>query len=32
MNSHVKLAVSFDEPETETTKQNEDANMKETNR
>ncbi|WP_226562997.1 hypothetical protein [Bifidobacterium pseudocatenulatum] len=31
MNSHVRLAVSFDEPETETTKQNEDANMKETN-
>lgn len=32
MKSHVKLAVSFDEHETETTKQNEDANMKETNR
>lgn len=32
MNSNVKLAVSFDEHETETTKQNEDANMKETNR
>lgn len=32
MNSHVRLAVSFDEHETETTKQNEDANMKETNR
>ena len=32
MNSHVRLAVSFDEPETETTRQNEDANMKETNR
>ena len=32
MNSNVKLAVSFDEPETETTKRNEDANMKETNR
>lgn len=32
MNSHVRLAVSFDEHETETTRQNEDANMKETNR
>lgn len=32
MNSHVRLAVSFDEPETGTTKQSEDANMKETNR
>lgn len=32
MNSHVRLAVSFDEHETKTTKQNEDANMKETNR
>ena len=32
MNSHVRLAVSFDEHETETTKQNEDTNMKETNR
>nr|WP_302691068.1 hypothetical protein [uncultured Bifidobacterium sp.] len=32
MCSHVRLAVSFDEHETETTKQNEDANMKETNR
>lgn len=32
MNSNVRLAVSFDEPETETTKQSEDANMKGTNR
>lgn len=32
MKSNVKLAVSFDEHETGTTKQNEDANMKETNR
>ena len=32
MNSNVKLAVSFDEHETETTKQSEDTNMKETNR
>lgn len=32
MKSHVRLAVSFDEHETETTKQNEDTNMKETNR
>lgn len=32
MNSHVRLAVSFDEHETETTNQSEDANMKETNR
>ena len=32
MNSHVRLAVSFDEHETETTNQNEDTNMKETNR
>lgn len=32
MNSHVRLAVSFDGHETETTKQNEDTNMKETNR
>lgn len=32
MNSHVRLAISFDEHETETTKQNEDTNMKETNR
>lgn len=32
MSSHVKLAVSFDEHETETTRQNEDTNMKETNR
>lgn len=32
MNSHVKLAVPWEEPETETTKQNEDTNMKETNR
>lgn len=32
MNSHVRLAVSFDEHKTETTKQNEDTNMKETNR
>ena len=32
MNSHVRLAVSFDEHETETTKQSEDANMKETKR
>lgn len=32
MNSHVRLAVSFDEHETETTRQNEDTNMKETNR
>lgn len=32
MNSHVKLAVSFDEHETETTNQNEDTNMKETSR
>lgn len=31
MNSHVRLAVSFDEHETETTRQNEDTNMKETN-
>lgn len=32
MNSHVRLAVSFDEHETETTKQSEDTNMKEANR
>lgn len=32
MKSHVRLAVSFDEHETETTKQNEDMNMKATNR
>ena len=32
MNSHARLAVSFDEHETETTNQSEDANMKETNR
>ena len=32
MNSHVRLAVSFDEHETETTRQNEDTNMKEANR
>lgn len=32
MNSHVRLAVSFDEHETETTNQSEDTNMKETNR
>lgn len=32
MNSHVRLAVSFDEHETETNRQNEDTNMKETNR
>lgn len=32
MKSHVRLATSFDEHETETTKQNEDTNMKETNR
>lgn len=32
MNSHVRLAISFDEHKTETTKQNEDTNMKETNR
>lgn len=32
MNSHVRLATSFDEHETETTNQSEDANMKETNR
>ena len=32
MKSHVRLAVSFDEHETETTKQNEDTNMKEANR
>ena len=32
MNSHVRLAISFDEHETETTNQSEDANMKETNR
>lgn len=32
MKSHVKLAVSFDEHETGTTKQSEDTNMKETNR
>lgn len=32
MNSHVRLAVSFDEHETETTKQSEDTNMKETKR
>lgn len=32
MNSHVRLAVSFDEHETETTRQNEDTNMKATNR
>lgn len=32
MNSQVRLAVSFDEHETETTRQNEDTNMKETNR
>lgn len=31
MKSHVRLAVSFDEHETETTRQNEDTNMKETN-
>lgn len=32
MKSHVRLAVSFDEHGTETTKQNEDTNMKEANR
>lgn len=32
MNSHVRLAISFDEHETETTNQSEDTNMKETNR
>nr|DAV66305.1 MAG TPA: hypothetical protein [Bacteriophage sp.] len=32
MNSHVRLAVSFGEHGTETTKQNEDTNMKEANR
>lgn len=32
MNSHVRLAVSFEEYGTETTKQNEDTNLKETNR
>lgn len=32
MKSHVKLAISFDEHETGTTKQSEDTNMKETNR
>lgn len=32
MKSHVRLAVSFDEHETETTKQNGDTNMKDTNR
>lgn len=32
MNSHVRLAISFDEYETETTNQSEDANMKATNR
>lgn len=32
MKSHVKLAVPFDEHENKTTKQNEDTNMKETNR
>lgn len=32
MKSHVKLATSFDEHETGTTKQSEDTNMKETNR
>lgn len=32
MNSHVRLATSFDEHETGTTKQSEDTNMKETNR
>lgn len=32
MKSHVRLAVSFEEHETETTRQNEDTNMKETNR
>ena len=32
MKSHVKLAVSFDEHETKTTKQSEDMNMKEANR
>lgn len=32
MKSHVRLAVSFDEHETETTRQNEDTNMKEANR
>lgn len=32
MNSHVRLATSFDEHETRTTKQSEDTNMKETNR
>lgn len=32
MNRHVKLAVPWEEPETKTTKQNEDTNMKETNR
>lgn len=32
MNSHVRLAVSFEEYGTKTTKQNEDTNMKETNR
>lgn len=32
MNSHVRLAVSFEEYGTETTKQNEDTNLKEANR
>ena len=32
MNSHVKLAVPWEEPETETTARSEDTNMKETNR
>lgn len=32
MNSHVRLAISFDEHETETTNQSENTNMKETNR
>ena len=32
MNSHVRLAVSFDEHETGTTGQNKETNMKETNR
>lgn len=32
MKSHVRLATSFDEHETGTTKQSEDTNMKETNR
>lgn len=32
MKSHVRLAISFDEHETETTKQNKETNMKETNR